>query len=128
MPNRAERRRLAREQGRPATWEPRLSPKEAGKTGWLGEMDRHYCDGKYSVMIRTISTPWGPVEHAAIRNTGGTDIPWREKQRIKNEIFGPERVAVEVFPAVTELVDEANLYHIWIMPPGGRLPFGLHIK
>lgn len=127
--NRAERRRREREAGRPSTWIAQVSPKEAGvgQGGWLGEMDRHFCDGKYSVMIRTVHTPWGPVEHACIRNTGGTDIPWREKQRIKNELFGHERVAVEMFPAQSQLVDEAPMYHLWILPPGTTLPFGLTV-
>lgn len=124
--NRAYRRRMERESGLNAAWERLPSAKEMGKTGgWFGELDRHFTDRKYSVQVRTVQTDWGPVEHAVIRNTGATDITWREKQRIKNEIFGPERVAVEVFPAQSELVDDANLYHIWILPEGQRLPFGL---
>lgn len=125
--NRAERRRLAREQGHQAVWEPMPLARDygLGKGGWLGQMDRHYVNGKYSVQVRTVQTPWGDVEHAVIRNTGGTDIPWAEKQQIKNELFGPERVAIEVFPAESELIDAANMYHIWVLPAGTKLPFGL---
>lgn len=125
--NRAARRRMEREEGKPAAWERRQSPKEAGATaGWFGEMDRAFSNDKYAVLVRTVKTEWGLVEHAAIRNTGSTDIPWREKQRIKNELFGPERIAVEVFPAESDLVDVANMYHIWVLPIRIRLPFGLH--
>lgn len=49
---------------------------------------------------------------------------WRELQRIKNEVAGPEREAVELFPAESRLVDSSNQYHLWVMPEGQCLPFG----
>ncbi|MGR9527665.1 DUF7694 domain-containing protein (plasmid) [Priestia megaterium] len=49
----------------------------------------------------------------------------KEKQRIKNEIFGEEYTAIEVFPKESELVDEANMYHLWVLPKGMNLPFGI---
>ena len=107
-------------------WKQELSPKARGVgSGWFGELDRAYQNGKYAVMVRTIDTPFGKVDHACIRNVPNTDIPWAEKQKIKNELFGGERVAVEVFPKESELVVEANMYHIWVFPEGYSLPFGL---
>jgi hypothetical protein len=50
---------------------------------------------------------------------------WADMQRIKNELVGPERVAVEVFPPVSELVDQANIAHLWVLPEGFALPFSL---
>lgn len=58
-------------------------------------------------------------------NDGQPTRSWQHLQRIKNELMGPERVAVEVFPAVSELVDDANIYHLWVLPEGARLPFRL---
>jgi hypothetical protein len=49
---------------------------------------------------------------------------WRDMQRIKNELCGPEREAIELFPAEARLVDAANQYHLWVMPPGERIPVG----
>lgn len=124
--NRAERRRLNRDIGKEGEWKKEYSPKEKQVgAGWFGEMDRVYSNKKYSVMIRTVVTDWGVIEHAAIRNVSGTDIPWKEKQRIKNEIFGEEYTAIEVFPKESELVDEANMYHLWVFPSAIKLPFGL---
>lgn len=124
--NRAERRRLARQETPSGVWQRKPSPKELGiGSGWFGELDQAFTNGKYAVMVRTIDTEWGKVDHACIRNTGSTDIPWREKQKIKNELFGKERVAIEVFPAESYLVDQANMYHIWILPAGFKLPFGI---
>jgi hypothetical protein len=96
-------------------------------TGWVGELDKVYCDvnRQYVIMIREVKTEWGTIQHACLRNAESTDIPWREKQRIKNEIFGKERVAIEVFPKESELVDAANMYHFWVLPVEMNLPFGL---
>lgn len=126
--NRAERRRQEREQGWAMRWERKPTPRELGRklAGWANEVDAVWANGKYAVLIREVKSPWGPVQHAAISTLASTDIPWRDKQRIKNELFGPERVAIEVFPAESQMVDGANMYHLWVLPPGTALPFGLH--
>lgn len=113
----------------PKSWIGKPSPVSLHmrERGWLSEVSKVYVDEdkQYSVLIRNIETEWGIVQHAAIRNAPNTDIPWAEKQRIKNELFGAETVAVEVFPAMSELVDEANMYHLWVLPDGMKLPFSL---
>ena len=53
---------------------------------------------------------------------------WRELQRIKNAICGPEREAVEIFPAESRLVDSSNQYYLWVYPEGVRLPFGFEFR
>lgn len=109
-------------------WVEKPSPKSKRTgAGWFGEMNHAYVDEKYqyAVMTREVNTEWGTVIHACIRNADESDIPWFEKQRIKNELFGPERCAVEVFPADSQLVDEANMYHLWVLPKEMKLPFSL---
>lgn len=49
---------------------------------------------------------------------------WRDLQRVKNEVAGPEREAVELYPAESRLHDTANQFHLWVMPEGERVPFG----
>jgi hypothetical protein len=50
---------------------------------------------------------------------------WRDYQRIKNELVGPEHEAVELFPAESRLVDTADQYHLWVATdPAYRFPFG----
>jgi hypothetical protein len=48
----------------------------------------------------------------------------RDKQAIKNEICGPEREAIEIYPAESRLVDGADSAHLWVMPTGAEVPFG----
>lgn len=61
------------------------------------------------------------------RNDGGAVRSWGDLQRIKSEIAGPTRVAFEVFPSDADVVDQANCYHLWVMPSPFILPFGLHL-
>lgn len=111
-------------------WVRELAPKDKGYGhGWCGDLDRVWRQGrKYVVMSRMISTAWGTVEHVCIRNRDNTDIPWAEKQRIKNELFGRDALAIEVYPRAGRLVDEAGMYHLWVLPAGMELPFGLHAE
>lgn len=69
----------------------------------------------------------GEVLHLAIRNVPNTGISWPDKQWIKDQIAGRERVAIEVFPPADDVVDAANMYHLWVLPRGMTLPFGLHL-
>ena len=49
---------------------------------------------------------------------------WRDLQEIKTKLCGPEREAVEVYPAESRVVDTANQFHLWVLPEGQRVPFG----
>lgn len=104
---------------------------------WFPQMDRCWTsDDGYQVTSRLIRTEWGKVEHASIiwmkpgddRNSvnGERDIPWKIKQEIKNELFGKKRVAIEVFPTEKNCVDIMDVYHLWILPEGFVIPFGIH--
>jgi hypothetical protein len=63
--------------------------------------------------------------HLSIRNLRREAVrDWRDLQRIKNEIAGPEREAVEIYPAESRLVDSSNQYHLWVLPEGERVPIG----
>lgn len=104
---------------------------------WMPQMDRCWnSNDGLQVTSRLLITPWGKVEHAAIiqlrkgKNqfsvNGEREIPWRVKQEIKNELFGENRIAIEVFPKKKNLVDVMDVYHLWIFPKDFELPFGIH--
>lgn len=61
-----------------------------------------------------------------VRRRDGAPIhDWRDLQRIKNEILGPECEAVELYPAESRLVDTSNKFHLWgSRDPSFRFPFG----
>lgn len=52
------------------------------------------------------------------------NISWEEMQCIKHSLgYGP-RQAVEIFPRDEDVVNVANMRHLWILPEGEILPFG----
>lgn len=68
----------------------------------------------------------GSIPHLKVRRQDGRDgISWDALQRIKNDVVGPDEVAIEIFPPADQVVNDANIRHLWIVPPG-FLPFGLH--
>lgn len=65
-----------------------------------------------------------PMYHLSIRNNDrSTRHDWRDFQRIKNQLAGPEYEGVELYPAESRKVDTANQYHLWCFP--FTLGFGL---
>ena len=87
-----------------------------------------YANATYSVQV------YDKFEHAGItwllirRHDEGKDFPWYDLQHAKNSIVGEDRLAVEVFPPEAELVDDANIRHLWVYPRGHQLPFGLDVN
>lgn len=86
-----------------------------------------WVNNRYVVLAnRFLSTEWGFCDHLWIRRADDRNLfPWQDLQRIKDELLGPERVALEVFPRRSELVDQANMRHLWVLPVGSSLSFAI---
>ena len=66
----------------------------------------------------------GRYVHLSIKDHGrSAKHDWRDFQRIKNELVGPEFEAIEIYPAESRLVDGANQYHLWVFE-SWRIPVG----
>jgi hypothetical protein len=90
---------------------------------------RVFQNSRYFVFRRPFELPGedGPVRLwqlsiKDLENTARHD--WRDFQRIKNELCGPECEACEVYPAESRLVDTSNQFYLWVLPGGKRFPFG----
>ncbi|WEA24071.1 DUF7694 domain-containing protein [Rhizobium binxianense] len=95
-----------------------------GGKGWNKEVRSARANNLYVVLVRPFVDEQGnEVIHLAIRTASQLEPPWRDMQCIKNEICGEEATAVQVMPPASELVDEADMYHMWVL--SGRLPFTL---
>lgn len=92
----------------------------AGRKGcWLNNI--------YSVQEVPQATEWGEVLCLMIARHDKQPIrSWPDLQRIKDELIGCDRVAVEVYPAAADVVDQAPMSHLWVLPAEFALPFGLH--
>lgn len=90
-----------------------LSPKET----WMN--DRY--------VVGVVRDDDGDVNHLSIRSQTRSPIhDWRHLQRIKNEIAGPEIEAIELYPAESRLVDEANQFWLWCLKPGVKMQVGFN--
>lgn len=98
-------------------WETIPLPNGApGGGGWTREVRKVHRNRIFAVLER----PTTGAVHLAVSSLSGVRPTWHEMQRIKNEIAGTEATAVEVYPPAAEMVDGADMFHIWIVP---ALPF-----
>lgn len=107
-------------------WEDR-SHKKNHKDAPHGLVAAHLNE-TYSVQRFVHLTPVGFVDHLMVRRHDDQPIQsWKDLQKIKNELTdeGPKRIGVQVFPREDQLVDQANMYHIYVYPKGHQLPFNL---
>lgn len=66
------------------------------------------------------------IRHVTIQRLDGRPArDWRHLQQIKNETCGPEREAVELYPAQSRVVDTTNTTHLWVFGDGVMLDIGV---
>ncbi len=122
-------RRIAKQAPAWGTWAPRglVSPSGKRAPASVHTVLLNEAAG-YLVQISTVATALGPVDHLWITHRSGATIrSWTDLQRIKREVLadGADRLGVEVYPPEDAVVDQANMYHLWVFPLGYALPFGL---
>lgn len=96
-----------------------------------------YRNGTYTVLFRdgrladefiheNALDDWaGQCAYISVRRNDREPVDsWRDLQEIKNQLCGPEREAVQLYPAESRLVDCANQYHLWVLPEGVHFPMG----
>lgn len=90
--------------------------------------DQCWKNSRYTVLVRHTADENGELVHLSVkRNDKNPMHDWRDMQRIKNEIIGPEEEAMELYPAESRLIDTANQYHLWAYT-GKTAPFGYHAE
>lgn len=91
-----------------------------------------YQNDRYEVVLHRMPPVLGAPDdapdlvHLSVKRRDRAAVrDWRDLQRIKNELLGPEHEAVELYPAESRLVDAANQFHLWgFDDPTFRFPFG----
>jgi hypothetical protein len=127
--SRNERRRLladaerARRSGQWGEWERIDIPRGTIGRGWARDFAAAYRNRVFSVLVRDVGDG---VQHMAVTSLSQERPSWYEMQRIKDEIAGEDRTAVEVYPPKSEIVDGADMFHIWVLRD--PLPFSLHSR
>lgn len=101
------------------SWQP-LEPSTPHRNGVpidIGD-EKQYQNDLYVVTVRDIHPAEGSgapeAKHLSIRRQDRAPVrDWRDFQRIKNQLAGPEWTGVEIYPAESVKVDGANQYHLW---------------
>lgn len=90
-----------------------------------GDVVELWRNNVYAVQVyaRARSGRRPAMQLAICRHDGAEVRGWSDLQRIKNELCGPEVAAVEIYPPASELVDEANMRHLFVLPVGEPAPF-----
>lgn len=88
--------------------------------------DYWFANSRYQVLVKFEKAGgWPPLVHLSIKAHDKRCVrDWRDMQRIKNEIVGPEAEGLELYPAESRLMDEANQFHIYCAHPVVDIPFG----
>lgn len=89
-----------------------------------------YMNSLYQVNVNVNSDREPQVAWLSVKRLDKKAIrDWRDLQRIKNEICGPECEAVELFPAESRLHDTANQFHLFVvLDESYRFPFGFQYR
>jgi hypothetical protein len=107
-------------------WEVMVEvPREVWPIGCSGRRAmRFWKNNKYTCTeYPSRSTEHGLVRHLLIQRVTGERVArWDHLQRIKNETVGTEVVAIEVYPAESQVVNACHVYHLWVLPVGYALP------
>jgi len=91
-------------------------------------VNRYTSDSGYHVTVFDVpaNEGWPEMVHLSISNRDlSALLDWRHLQEIKNDLVGEENEAVQLFPAESRLVDQANQFHLWALKdPTINFPFG----
>ena len=82
--------------------------------------------GPYTTQVTEHRIPGlGWARKLSVERIDGLDgIPWDDLQALKDEAFGRDAAAVEVYPPADEVVNERNRRHLWEWPRS-ECPFSL---
>lgn len=122
----SQRQRLSQRQ-RQQSVRPRWTPFERAQQitrADTGEIEQVYVNSLYTVIIAH-NADETMAKLSIRRNDRDAIHDWRDLQRIKNELVGPECEGLELFPAESRLVDTANHYWLWVfLDPTFRIGVG----
>lgn len=88
---------------------------------------RIFLNSRYQVEVRHSGEypVFGSVAELSIKRRDKEALyDWRDIQLIKNQLFGANCTAIQIFPPERHLVDTANQYYFYVFSDAFEFPFG----
>jgi hypothetical protein len=87
-------------------------------------------DNAADVLVQTLETVvtavWGELTYLKIYTPDYRRLGWLEVWQAFADIY-PGRWALELYPPADELVNDAHVYHLWLLPEGDTPPCPLNL-
>jgi hypothetical protein len=72
--------------------------------------------------VETFHTPhWGFVTYLKVYTPDYKRLSWQQVWQAFAVVY-PDRWAIELYPPAAELVNDAHVYHLWLLPEGWAPP------
>jgi hypothetical protein len=82
------------------------------------------------ILVQTLDTAlrpvWGELTYLKIYTPDYRRLSWLEVWQAFAAIY-PGRWALELYPPADELVNDAHVYHLWLLPEGEAPPDSLNL-
>ena len=85
-------------------------------------------NGLFVVQLYDTPNEWNAIRMMIRWADARPDHDWSMFQRIKNDLFGSDRVALEVYPSEKNKQDVANMYWLWVLPASFNCPIEVKRK
>ena len=69
---------------------------------------------------------WEPLTHLKICTPDYQPLSWEQVWQAFVDVY-PERWAIEFFPPTDDLVNDAHVYHLWLLPEEYAPPDSLNL-
>lgn len=95
---------------------------------YLKNVHSIFRNSRLSAHMFSVTTPQGAFMQVDFKMHTGDEISWEELQRAKRELFSPDAVALEIYPAAAiEWNSAHNIRILYVCPTSYELVFGLHL-
>lgn len=83
-----------------------------------------------NILVQTVATfhapQWGMVTYLKVYTPDYKRLSWLQVWQAFADVY-PGRWALELYPPADDLVNDAHVYHLWLLPEGWRPPSPMNL-
>ena len=89
-----------------------------------------YVPSESQAIVQTLEAvhgaPWESLTHLKIYTPDYQPLSWSQVWQAFAAVY-PKRWAIELYPPVEDLVNDAHVYHLWLLPEDYAPPVSLNL-